>query len=123
MYFNAKWNGDDSNGVDEPVDVSLTQDQGGDIDWPMIAVKGTGRFCGVTLHITNFWEEPKKKPSSWWYGIGGEKTIDRWWGEGDEKFFVDGEKFPSTFGTGSEDYIGYAWSAEPPFPTCNTAYR
>ena len=33
-----------------------------------------------------------------------------WWGEGDEKFFVDGEKFPSTFGTGSEDYFGYAWS-------------
>ncbi len=31
------------------------------------------------------------------------------WGEGDEKFFVDGEKFPSTFGTGSEDYFGYAW--------------
>jgi hypothetical protein len=34
-----------------------------------------------------------------------------WWGEGDEKFFVDGEKFPSTFGTGSEDYFGYAWSS------------
>jgi hypothetical protein len=33
----------------------------------------------------------------------------RWWGEGDEKFFVDGEKFPSTIGTGSEDYFGYAW--------------
>jgi len=32
-----------------------------------------------------------------------------WWGEGDEKFFVDGEKMPSTFGTGSEDYFGYAW--------------
>jgi hypothetical protein len=32
-----------------------------------------------------------------------------WWGEGDEKFFVDGETFPSTFGTGSEDYFGYAW--------------
>jgi hypothetical protein len=32
-----------------------------------------------------------------------------WWGEGDEKFFVDGEKFPSTFGTGTEDYFGYAW--------------
>jgi len=32
-----------------------------------------------------------------------------WWGEGDEKFFVDGEKFPSTIGTGSEDYFGYAW--------------
>jgi hypothetical protein len=35
-----------------------------------------------------------------------------WWGEGDEKFFVDGEKFPSTFGTGSEDYFGYAWSSD-----------
>jgi len=32
-----------------------------------------------------------------------------WWGEGDEKFFVDCEKFPSTFGTGTEDYFGYAW--------------
>ncbi len=24
---------------------------------------------------------------------------------------MDGEKFPSTFGTGSEDYFGYAWSS------------
>jgi hypothetical protein len=34
-----------------------------------------------------------------------------WWGEGDEKIFVDGEKFPSSFGTGSEDYYGY-WKYE-----------
>lgn len=33
-----------------------------------------------------------------------------WWGEGDEKIYVDGEKFPSFFGTGTEDYFGYAWS-------------
>ena len=59
------------------------------IDWPMLKTTGRGRFCGVVLNIWN----PK----------GG------WWGEGDEKFFVDGEKFPSTFGTGSEDYFGYAW--------------
>ena len=39
-----------------------------------------------------------------------------WWGEGDEKFFVDGEKFPSTFGTGSEDYFGYAWCHPGPVP-------
>ena len=37
-----------------------------------------------------------------------------WWGEGDEKFFVDGEEYPSTFGTGSEDYFGYAWAAHNP---------
>jgi hypothetical protein len=37
-----------------------------------------------------------------------------WWGEGDEKVFVDGESFPSHFGTGTEDYYGYAW-ARPEF--------
>ncbi len=58
-------------------------------DWLMLQTRGRGRFCGVTLHV--------------WNPRGG------WWGEGDEKFFVDGEKFPSTFGTGSEDYFGYAW--------------
>ncbi|MGA2863619.1 MAG: DUF2961 domain-containing protein [Verrucomicrobiota bacterium] len=60
------------------------------IDWPILKTEGPGRFVGVMLHI--------------WNPRGG------WWGEGDEKFFVDGEKFPSTFGTGSEDYFGYAWS-------------
>jgi hypothetical protein len=53
-------------------------------DWTMIKTEGRGRFMGVMLHV--------------WNPRGG------WWGEGDEKFFVDGEKYPSTFGTGSEDY-------------------
>ncbi|HEY3416613.1 MAG TPA: DUF2961 domain-containing protein [Armatimonadota bacterium] len=61
------------------------------IDWPMVKTTGRGRYVGVMLHI--------------WNPVGG------WWGEGDEKFFVDGEKFPSTFGTGSEDFFGYAWSS------------
>jgi hypothetical protein len=58
-------------------------------DWPFLKTEGAGRFVGLMLHV--------------WNPRGG------WWGEGDEKFFVDGEKFPSTFGTGSEDYFGYAW--------------
>lgn len=36
-------------------------------------------------------------------------TVDAWFGEGDEKIFVDGETFPSSIGTGTEDYYGYAW--------------
>jgi hypothetical protein len=36
-------------------------------------------------------------------------TADAWWGEGDEKIWVDGESFPSFIGTGTEDYFGYAW--------------
>ena len=35
--------------------------------------------------------------------------MTEWWGEGDEKIYVDGEDFPSHFGTGTEDYYGYAW--------------
>lgn len=36
-------------------------------------------------------------------------TNNGWWGEGDEKIYVDGESFPSCIGTGTEDYFGYAW--------------
>jgi Protein of unknown function (DUF2961) len=61
------------------------------IDWTLLTVKGRGRVVGVHLHVWN----PK-----------GE-----WWGEGDEKFFIDGEKFPSDFGTGTEDFFGFAWSS------------
>lgn len=45
-----------------------------------------------------------------------------WWGEGDEKFFVDGEKYPSTFGTGAEDYFGFSFAANPPFVTFDSAF-
>lgn len=38
-----------------------------------------------------------------------------WWGEGDEKVYVDGETFPSHFGTGTEDYYGYAWGRYEPW--------
>ena len=32
-----------------------------------------------------------------------------WFGEGDDRFYVDGEKVPSIQGTGTEDYFGDAW--------------
>ena len=35
--------------------------------------------------------------------------VQKWWGEGDEKIWVDGEDFPSLFGTGTEDYYAYSW--------------
>ncbi len=92
------------------------------LEWTFLDVNGIGRYCGLTLQIQNEWSEPEQKASSWWYGKWDKKNIDWWWGEGDEKFYVDGEMFPSTFGTGSEDYIGYAWSAEPPFPTFESSF-
>lgn len=95
---------------------------GREIDWPLLVTHSRGRFCGMHLHVTNQWHEPAESPTSWWNGVWDQKNIDWWWGEGDEKFFVDGETFPSTFGTGSEDYVGYAWAAEPPFPMFESAY-
>jgi hypothetical protein len=38
-----------------------------------------------------------------------------WWGEGEIKFFMDGDKeFPTICGTGTEDYFGGAWNFEQP---------
>ena len=76
--FHAKWHRD----------IFLSEEPERWIDWPTLKTEGRGRYAGVMLEV--------------WNPLGG------WWGEGDEKFFVDGEKFPSTKGTGSEDYLGYA---------------
>jgi hypothetical protein len=92
-------------------------------DWPLLITKGRGRFCGVHLHVWNpnpFGKARKGLPPN--IGEYPKEILavmnaagNRWWwGEGDEKFFVDNEKFPSTFGTGSEDYFGYAWAAHNP---------
>lgn len=64
-------------------------------DHVVLDAKGQGRFVGCSLLVRN----PSKI----------------WWGEGDEKFTVDGEAFPSWFGTGTEDYFGYAWCDPTPF--------
>ncbi|TDE08015.1 glycoside hydrolase family 172 protein [Jiangella asiatica] len=37
-----------------------------------------------------------------------------WWGEGEIKFFLDDDEFPTICGTGTEDYFGGAWAFEDP---------
>ena len=80
--FHAKWHRD----------AFLPEREDRHPDWTLLTTQGRGRYVGTHLH--------------------GWNPEGSWWGEGDDKFFVDGEKFPSTFGTGSEDYFGYAWSSE-----------
>ncbi len=58
-------------------------------DWNYITLKGRGVYVGDTLTVMN--------------------PVDRWWGEGDETIWVDGENFPSIFGSGTEDYYGDSW--------------
>jgi hypothetical protein len=40
-----------------------------------------------------------------------------WYGEGDEKIYVDNDVFPSHFGTGTEDYYNSSWAPVIPFQT------
>jgi hypothetical protein len=58
-------------------------------DLTFLSANGKGVFAGLSYAIDN--------------------PARHWWGEGDEKVYVDGETFPSWFGTGTEDYFGYAW--------------
>ncbi|HKP58149.1 MAG TPA: glycoside hydrolase family 172 protein [Polyangiales bacterium] len=66
-------------------------------DWPLIQIRGNGKYVGTLLNVLN-----------------GSKL---WWGEGDEKIFVDQASFPTHFGTGSEDYFGYGWCSNVLFGT------
>ncbi|WP_353068383.1 DUF2961 domain-containing protein [Tunturibacter empetritectus] len=55
----------------------------GNFNW--LEATGKGQYVGVVMSVL--------------------QNQDGWWGEGDDMFFVDGEKTPSIAGTGAEDYF------------------
>jgi hypothetical protein len=57
----------------------------GEGNYVWLEATGRGHFVGVTMSVL--------------------QNQDYWWGEGDDMFFVDGEKAPSINGTGTEDYF------------------
>ncbi len=67
----------------------------------------------------NYFPAPKGKPltitevTGEGHYVGTVVTVlansDRWWGEGDDNFYVDGSEKPQLSGTGSEDYFCGAW--------------
>ena len=67
----------------------------GEGNYVWMEASGRGHFVGVTMSVL--------------------QNQDKWWGEGDDMFFVDGEKLPSINGTGSEDYFLGAWGFGHPF--------
>ncbi len=87
MHFRARWR----------VDHDLVSSNEKPYDIPYLVAHGKGLVVGAAAMIMN----PTSVPSS----------AGNWWGEGDEKIFVDDDGFPSYFGTGSEDYYNYAWSS------------
>jgi D-arabinan exo alpha-(1,3)/(1,5)-arabinofuranosidase (non-reducing end) len=61
----------------------------GEGNYVWLEATGRGHYVGVTMSVL--------------------QNQDQWWGEGDDMFFIDGEKLPSINGTGSEDYFLGAW--------------
>ncbi|RYD28649.1 MAG: DUF2961 domain-containing protein, partial [Verrucomicrobiaceae bacterium] len=59
-------------------------------DWNFVSLKGRGVYVADTLSLYN--------------------KVSTWYGEGDEKIRVDGEKILSHIGTGTEDYYNYSFA-------------
>lgn len=74
---------------------SLTRESWPPFDVNFLETSGEGKVVGTVYEVAN--------PSL------------VWWGEGDQKISIDGEPFPSTFGTGTEDDYGYAYGDNLPF--------
>jgi hypothetical protein len=91
LYFHASWRQEN--------EIPLTKwDNGsGYFDWNFATLNGRGVYYGDVLTLFNH--------------------SARWYGEGDEKIYVDNETFPSHFGTGTEDYYNCSWAPVRPFQT------
>ncbi|GAB3930212.1 glycoside hydrolase family 172 protein [Mucilaginibacter myungsuensis] len=83
MYFHADWKNEEKVPFKHNEENKPT-------DWTMISITGKGVFVGDALAVYNH--------------------SHKWYGEGDQKLWIDGEKFPSEFGTGAEDYYNTSWA-------------
>ncbi|WP_121811662.1 glycoside hydrolase family 172 protein [Mucilaginibacter kameinonensis] len=83
MYFHANWKSEEN--------VVIKQnEENKPIEWDLNAINGKGVFIGDALAVYNH--------------------MHKWYGEGDQKLWVDGERFPAEFGTGTEDYYNTSWA-------------
>jgi hypothetical protein len=96
LYFHAQYNQAQPNhgwtsnwksNQDALVDNKTNLDGKDNYVW--MEAKGHGQYMGVTMSVL--------------------QNQDKWWGEGDDMFFIDGVKTPSIVGTGTEDYFLGAW--------------
>ncbi|CAK9037427.1 DUF2961 domain-containing protein [Durusdinium trenchii] len=101
LYYNIDWIKKDTIAEDVPYFYAQYKQeypvkQGS--DYVILDTKGKGHFVGTVLAVRS------RSPS--------------WFGEGDEKVYIDGEEKPSIWGTGTEDYFLSAWGLK----TTSTPY-
>jgi len=80
LYFHAHWGRDASTELGRDFEL-------------LPRVRGTGRYIGTNVGV-----------------IGNEAYRGTWFGEGEVKVYLDGDReLPTLVGTGTEDYIGSGW--------------
>ncbi|MDR1091613.1 MAG: DUF2961 domain-containing protein [Prevotella sp.] len=91
LYFHSSWR------QETGIPVHRDDDPENCIEWNFATIEGKGMYMGDLLSLFNH--------------------APRWYGEGDEKIWVDGDTFPSHFGTGTEDYYNCSWAPVVTFHT------
>jgi len=90
LYFHTSWK--QERGI--PVNHQSYKEL---IMWKFANITGRGVFRGDLLSLYNFAPD--------------------WYGEGDEKMWIDDDEFPSHYGTGTEDHYNCSWAPVVPFYT------
>jgi hypothetical protein len=92
LYYNIDWIKQDSLPPDTPYFYAQYRQEypvAPGQDYVVLQTQGKGHYVGTVLSVRT------RSPS--------------WFGEGDEKIYIDGEATPSIWGTGTEDYFLSAW--------------
>ncbi|MBN2505151.1 MAG: DUF2961 domain-containing protein [Verrucomicrobia bacterium] len=92
LYYNVDWIEKDALPADTPYFYAQYRQEYPAVsgrDYVVLETRGKGHYVGTVLSVRT------RSPS--------------WFGEGDEKIYIDGETKPSIWGTGTEDYFLSAW--------------
>lgn len=100
LRFHAQWHREcPTDGTPDPMDENHNawcfegENPVGDGNYVVLEAEGKGHYCGCNVNIHNL------NRSGMW----------DWPGEGDDMIFIDGDKEPTLYGTGTEDYVNMAW--------------
>jgi len=101
LYYNIDWIKEDNLPEDTPYfHAQYRQEYPLQLgrDYVLLETQGKGHYVGTVLAVRT------RSPA--------------WFGEGDERIYIDGEAKASIWGTGTEDYFGSAWGLK----TTSTPY-